>query len=140
VRIATIALLVLSGCDATDGATDAASKDAASDFDRAVCKTSVDDYYALVDSAVRPADEDAALAQLCKQWGVVSICGDLIEGFSVDIGTGFVFGDGGVVTVFGFQNGTTWCFAGTPGTSVGDIARPFTTNACITDAGDASDQ
>jgi hypothetical protein len=140
VRAAITAILLLACNDASDvfdaGDASDASTDVAPDVDRAVCTVSIADY-----CNVRPcpADEDAGIADLCaNNGGIVSVCGGVVVSVSIDFGSGYVFDNGVLTTIFSYNNAKTTCIAGTIGSNVSSVGCSFTTNACLADAGDAS--
>lgn len=123
--------------DGGDASADAASDVVADVVDPSVCTVPLQSY-CYVNPC--PTSEDAAVAQLCAKNTVVSVCGNIVESVMIDTGSGYIFEDGGLTTVFSFNNAKTTCIAGALGSSVSNIGCSFTTNACIVDAGDASDQ
>jgi len=133
VRLALLSFVLILGChDGGDDSTfEAGTVDAAPDVDRSVCTVSIDQYCGV---KACPIDVDAAVAQLCASDGVVSACGDVVASVSIDFGSGYAFDDGGLTTIFSYNNGKTTCIAGTIGSDVSNIGCAFTTNACITDA------
>lgn len=137
-RIA-LALILMTACNdaADDSLFEAGHADAAQDVDKSACTVSIADY---CDVKPCPSDEDAALAELCASDGIVAECGNVVETIGIDFGTGYVFDDGGLATIFSYNNAKVTCLAGTLGSNVANIGCSFMTNACTTDAGDASDQ
>jgi hypothetical protein len=127
--------------DAGDAGEAGEASDAAADVDADVVDPSVCavplQAYCYVNPC--PMNEDAAIAQLCAKNTVVSVCGNIVESVMIDTGSGYVFENGKLTTVFSFDNATTTCIAGAIGSNVSNIGCAFTTNACLTDAGDAGD-
>jgi len=117
--------------DAGDASADAGSDVVDDVVDPSVCTVPLQ-AYCYVNPC--PMNEDAAVAQLCAKNTVVSVCGDIVESVIIDTGSGYVFEDGGLTTVFSFDNAKTTCIAGKLDSSVSNIGCAFTTNACVTDA------